>query len=167
MAEPPPLPSALPGVAGQQSAPADGVVPLPGSPVAPVVNEPPAVPWTPELVKEFTDEIILAAEESRQGKLSGLAKDGGLPDKIVKKIYDDSKYPAGSKRGLMVATPRVISRLMNKIGVSSEHADTLVLLGSAIMIGRQGRSLKADVMEMIEAHHKALAAAARPVEMAA
>lgn len=127
-----------------------------------MVLEAPSVPWTPELVKEFTDEIISALEDHRQNTLSGLAKDGGLPEKIVKKIHDDSKYPAGSKRGLQMATPKVCARLMNKTGVSSEHADTLVLLGSMVMIWKQGRSLKADIQELIDEHYRQKAAAATP-----
>lgn len=160
LAEPPPLPSALPGLAGAEPPPVDGVGAGAGAAPGALPVETPAVPWTPELVKEFSDEIISALEDHRQTKLSARAKEGGLPEKIVAKIHADSKYPAGSKRGLQMAAPKVCARLMNKTGVSSEHADTLVLIGSMVMIWKQGRALKADIQEMIDEHYRQRAAAA-------
>ena len=115
----------------------------------------PVVPWTPDLLKEFTDEIVNACEASRQNGLSALAKEGGLPEKIVKKIHDDSKYPGASKRTLQLAAPKVAAKALNQTGVSAEHADLIAFFGAAVMIWQDGRSLKADVLEMIEAHNAA------------
>lgn len=147
MAVPLPLPPSGPTVAGN--------VPAPSNDVSPGASNPPgeistAIPWTPELIKDMSDELIDAAEDGRRNSLATLAQEGGLPDKAVKKIHADAAYKPAAKRGLQLAVPKITARMMNKTGISSEHSDTLVLVSALAMIWKQGRSLKRDVIELIE-----------------
>ena len=136
---------------GQQQTPGDGVPPGQSNSTVAVSD---AIPWTPELLKDISDELISAAEEGRQSSLATLAQEGGLTEKAVKKIHADAAYKPAAKRGLQLAVPKITARMMNKTGISSEHSDSLVLLASMMMIWKQGRSLKADVMELIEENRK-------------
>lgn len=152
VAEPPVLPAAAPGALGDVPAKAGGQVP---DVLAPGDSSAPVIPWTPELLAEFTTEIVNACEASRQNSLSELAKEGGLPEKVVRKIFDDAKYPAASKRTMQLAAPKVTAKLLNKTGVSAEHADIIAFVGAAILIWKDGRSLKSDVLELIEKNNAA------------
>jgi hypothetical protein len=112
---------------------------------------PPPVPWQPEILKEFTDELIEAAEEGRMIRFATAAAEAKLPEKLVKEIVSDAHYPPVFKRGLKLSTPRVVAKALNKAGVSAEWADELSFASSLGAIWIQGRKLSAKLDKLIEA----------------
>jgi hypothetical protein len=144
LAEPPPLPSAGPGLANPAPAAPGGEVPG-GGPAGP-----PPVPWEPQLVKEFTDELIEAAEAGRVEKFTGKARNAKIPERVVREIGTDSRFPASIKKSLQISTPRVAAKWLNKAGVSAEYADEVAFIGSLGALFIQGRKLSAKLDKLIE-----------------
>lgn len=109
----------------------------------------PVVPWQAEELKEFTDELINAVEDSRVEKFLKLARDGKVPEKVCRQIGADSHYPAGSKRGLSLSIPRIAAKWLNKFGISAANKEEAILLGCMTVIWAQGRRLAANVKKQI------------------
>jgi hypothetical protein len=145
LAEPPPLPSA--------NAPAVDPSPTPNgdqSFVAPVEVGRPVVPWTAEMLQELTDGIVDALEERRVEKFTEKAKEAQLPEKLVKEIGTDARYPVVGKRGLKVALPQVGAKLANKAGISAEHLPEVILAKAITLNVVHGRRLEAKLDKLIE-----------------
>jgi hypothetical protein len=142
--EPAPLPSASPGALGP--------VPPAGHSLAaaPVGEVAPAVPWLPEMLKPLTDELIDAAEERRVGKFTELAREAKLSEKIVKEIGSDSEFPAVAKKGLSLSLPKVVSKWLNKLGISAENEPEITLTSSLVAIWLQGRKLEERLVKLAE-----------------
>jgi hypothetical protein len=102
------------------------------------------------MLREFTDELIQALEDTRVSKFAGAASEAGLPKQIVTTIANDCRWPAGSKRVLQAATPRVACKYLNKSGVSAEWADEVALVTAAGSIVIQGRKLQNKIQELID-----------------
>jgi hypothetical protein len=152
LAEPPPLPSAV-APPGNTNGAAPGVEGANGvGPSAPLAAP---IQWQPEMLREFTDEIVNAIEQSRVAKFSALMREGGLPDLLVKRVAQDSHYPAGSKRAVQIATPRVACKWLNKAGLSAEYADEVALVTALGSILIQGRKLQSQLESLIEQFRKA------------
>lgn len=152
---PPALPSASAGAGGRGPSPGDTVqapagAQMPDAGGAVTVPTPPPVPWTAELLKDFTDAIIDASEAARQTNIAAPAVEAKFPDAVCKKIWKDSAYPAGPKQTLKISTPRAAAKLLNRTGVSAEHADLIAVVGSMLLIWKQGRSLRAEVEKLLE-----------------
>ena len=144
LAEPPPLPSAIPGLANPTAPASPGEVP--GADAA----SPPPIPWEPALIREFTDELIEAAEDGRVQKITGKAREARIPERVVKEISNDAHYPASAKKSLQISTPRVTAKWLNKAGVSAEYADELAFVTSLGAIFIQGRKLSQKLDKLIE-----------------
>jgi hypothetical protein len=147
LAEPPPLPPA--------GAPGAGPVPALGGPQSSLLPAPvapaPLVLWQPDTLREFTDELVEAAEETRVKNFAAKAAEAKLPEKVGREVVKDSHFPAVAKRGLKLSTPKVAAKWLNKAGISAEYADEVTLAGSLLAIVIQGRRLIAKLDELIAA----------------
>jgi len=149
LAQPPALPSALAPAPGATD-PASGTQ----NPDATAAGlSAPSIQWHPDMLKEFTDEIVNAVEAHGVSRIAGAASEAGLPPDLVKNIRQDSHYPAGAKRGVQLATPQVACKWLNKAGVSAEYAAEVALVTSAAAIMVHQRKITSKLEELIE-HYK-------------
>ncbi len=149
LVEPPPLPAAgLNGAAppavypdaSQTPAETSGLDTAPGRPV---------VPWTPDMLQELTDGIVDALEERRIEKFSGKARQAELPEKLIREISQDARYPVIGKKGLKIALPQVGAKLANKAGISAEHLPEVILAKAIALNLVSGRRLEARLDKLI------------------
>lgn len=137
--QPPTLPSAnLPG----QPPPA-----MPGgAPVPPVGPVPGFVPWQPEILAPICQRLVTIGDSLHCGKMEKLARKANLPEKVVAEIEKNSHFQPSTRIELQESGSRVAAKLLNKTGMSAEHADELrfsVALTSCLMeIQNQTRELK-------------------------
>lgn len=135
------LPSKLDGLPNPNAAPS-------GSPVAGAVSEArPFVPWTPDIVRPFTAELIPVVEAV---DANGLVEDAKkkLPEAFVKEVKKDAGWPAAAKKILDGALPRLAAKYLNKTGISAENADE-VAVGSAVVMILHSRNALKDRMSKI------------------
>ena len=144
LAQPPALPSAIPGQANPTATPSPGGVA--GADPA----SPPTIPWEPEIIKKFTDNLIEVAEAGRVQQITGKAREARIPERVVKEISEDAHYPAVAKASLQISAPRVTAKWLNKAGVSAEYADELAFVTSLGAILIQGRKLSQKLDKLIE-----------------
>lgn len=149
LVEPPPLPAAsgngaappnVPPGATQAPGEAGSDDPAPGRPV---------VPWTPDMLQELTDGIVDALEERRIEKFIGKARQAELPEKLVREIGQDARYPVVGKKGLKIALPQVGAKLANKAGISAEHLPEVILAKALTLNLISGRRLEARLDKII------------------
>lgn len=106
------------------------------------------------MIQQFTNEIINTLEASRVNKLTTIAREGGLPSDLVKRVREGAAYQPAAKIGLQDSVPRVACKYLNKTGVSAEYAEEVKLVGSLAAVMLQGRKLQATLEEMIEQTRK-------------
>jgi hypothetical protein len=143
-AEPPPLPA--PSVSDQVS-PATGEQSVGVS--APAVEM--VVPWTPEDVRDFTDELIDLTEAKRISDFVALAREAKLPPKLCAEIEKDARYPTTSKASLKRALAGCVAKWMNKTGISARNKEEAALLFCVITLKLQGMRLRSRLTALIEA----------------
>lgn len=102
------------------------------------------------MLQELTDGIVDALEERRVEKFTEKAKEAQLPEKLVKEIGTDARYPVVGKRGLKVALPQVGAKLANKAGISAEHLPEVILAKAITLNVVHGRRLEAKLDKLIE-----------------
>jgi hypothetical protein len=109
------------------------------------------------MLAELTDGIVDALEERRVEKFLGKARQAELPEKLVRQIGDDARYPVIGKRGLKVALPQVGAKLANKAGISAEHLPEVVLIKAMTLNLISGRRLEAKLDKLIAQNEAAKA----------
>jgi hypothetical protein len=145
VAEPPALPSAAPGVAGDAQAPAGVLAAGPGGEITP-----PPVPWQPELLTGLIDELVEAAEENRVGQYLAKCEEAGLTGKLVKEIEGDARFPKAAKVILKTSLPRLACKWLNKSGLSAEWQDEVAVITALILIVQSGHKTNGRLDELIE-----------------
>lgn len=148
-AEPPPLPSAIPGVAGPTPPPTGA---LPVDVVGPPAGESVAVPWQPDSLRPLFEQLIEAAEESRVGNFIGKCSEAGLTGKLVKEIQEDAHFPKAAKVLLCRSLPRLAAKWMNKSGLSAEYEDEVAVVSALLLIVQNDRKLANRLEEVIAAN---------------
>jgi hypothetical protein len=101
------------------------------------------------MLKEFTDEIVNAAEDGRVMRFVTAAHQAQVPEPVLKEIAQDARFPAGFKKSVQIATPRVAAKWLNKAGISGEYADEVALVTALGAIMVQGRRLQAKLDELV------------------
>lgn len=145
--EPPPLP--VPSVPDQVS-----TSPGEQSPGVPVAVAEMVVPWTPEDVKDFTDELVDLTEAKRISDFVALAREASLPPKLIAEIEKDARYPTSSKASLKRAVSGCVAKWLNKTGISSRNKEEAALLFCVITIKLQGMRLRSRLASLVEADKK-------------
>lgn len=107
--------------------------------------------WQPEMLRQLTDAVIETLEDGRAGQLSTKAREAKLPAAVVNEIERDAAFPPVPKKMMMVSSPRVAAKWLNKSGVSAEHSDELALATSLAAILVQGKKLNQRLAELIAA----------------
>jgi hypothetical protein len=122
-----PLPSNL--SLAQSELPATGSS-APAGVVAPSVA--PVVPWTAQIVRPFTSELVPVIEAADVNGLLKKADAAGLSKEFVKQIEKDAHWPATAKKTLDVALPECAAQLLNATGISAKHAN-VIAVGTAVV----------------------------------
>jgi hypothetical protein len=149
LAEPPPLPSAVPtGTDTSQATPGPGLNQVPGPDLPPVA-------WQPETLSGLVDELIEAAEEGRVESYLRKCTEAGLTGKLAKEIEVDARFPKSAKALLKLAIPRLAAKWLNKTGISAEYQDEIAVLTAVILIVKHEMSVRARFEELIVEFKKA------------
>lgn len=148
-AEPPPLPSAVPGVAGAPPSPAAAQLLDLASQVS---GEGAPVPWQPDSLRPLFEQLIEAAEESRVGNFIRKCSEAGLTGKLVKEIQEDAHFPKPAKVLLCRSLPRLAAKLMNKSGLSAEYEDEVAVVSALLLVVQNDWKLANRLEEVIAAN---------------
>lgn len=132
---PPSNPVAAP--AGAPAAPAPALAPAPGP-----------VPWTPDLLRPLFEEVVPAAEKARVSKLC--AKAAPLGPEFVAEVKKDAPWNPVTKATLIASGPPAISKVMNRLGISSEHSDVMIFVTALGSIFASDAKLSEKLDEMVE-----------------
>ena len=98
-----------------------------------------------------TTEIIAAVERWQVNSLSKkAAKVPGAPADFADTVKADAAWDGVSKSALETSAPRVISKWMNKTGVSSEHSDEIILASAIVKIGVSHSILSGKLDKLIK-----------------
>jgi hypothetical protein len=147
LVEPPPLPSAAPGVPGAAPPPPGALAPgLPGEALPPGEQ---IILWDPELFKPLVREAVEATEAARVKRLQEVAEKAALPGKLVKLIADDAKYVPAFKSSLNITAPRTLAKLLNRTGVSGKWSDEALCTLSLIAIWMHGKRVESRLEKLI------------------
>ena len=95
-----------------------------------IVTDLAVVDWTPEEIKEISDEIIDGLDESDKASMVKLAVAGHLPEEVVKQIEADAGMPKLIKKFLKLYLPKLIAKKLNDAKISAEGKETAVVVGS-------------------------------------
>jgi len=109
----------------------------------------PAVPWQADMLRSLSDELINTAEAARIAQVAGKIKEAELPEKIAREVMKDVPYKPVYKKMLMLSTPEVAAKGLNKLGISAEYKDEVTFVTSLAAILLQGRTLNAKLDELI------------------
>ncbi len=109
------------------------------------------------MLEELTDGIVDALEERRIERFVDKARQAELPDRLVKEIGQDARYPVIGKRGLKIALPQVGAKLANKAGISAEHLPEVILAKAVTLNLISGRRLEAKLDKLIAQNEAAKA----------
>jgi len=145
VAEPPPLPSALPRVGNSTPA-------LNGVQILGVANpsEPAPVLWQPDTLNDLVGELLDAAEDNRVSNFVGRCQEAGLMGKLVKEIESDARFPKTAKLLFKRALPRLAAKWLNKAGISAENQDELELITALLLIVQHDRKTSKKLDELID-----------------
>lgn len=141
--EPPPLPPAA--LVGTSPAPAGE----PGPGAGPAAGAVDFVPWSPDDVVAFTDELIELCETRRVDEFVKLARAGGLPEKLCREIEAEAHYTKQTKAGLKRTVAAVAAKWLNKSGMSSRNKEEVALLFFMVTVKLQGMRLSRDIKAAI------------------
>lgn len=161
MAEPAPLPSATTPRAGNAAPPGGAVIPVAFGAEAPPTDEPPPVPWQPELLTDLVGELLRAAEQGRVAQYLARCEEAGLTGKLVAEIEADAHFPKMAVVLLKRSLPRLACRLLNKAGVSAEHEDLLCTVTALLLMFQHDRKVSARLDKIVETAELAKQAAAK------
>lgn len=99
----------------------------------------------------ITTEIIAAVERFQVNSLSQkAAKVPGAAADFPDTVKADAAWDGVSKSALETSTPRVLAKWMNRTGVSSEHADELILAAAVLKIGVSHSILSSKLDKLIK-----------------
>lgn len=121
------------------------------------------VPWLGKDISDFTDELIELAEVKRVTDFVKIARDAGLPAKLVLEIEKRSHYPTRSKDTLKRTLAECVAKWLNKTGVSAANKEEVKLLFAMVTVKLQGARLKRDLLDMIEMDRANQAKAVKPL----
>ena len=152
LAQPPPLPSAVPGDAGATAPLAGGA-----EPGAVRLVAAPVLPWQPETLKSLFEQLLEAAEEGRVAAFLGKCAEAKLTAELVREIKADARFPKAAKVLLADALPRLAAKWLNRSGMSAEYQDEISCLTAMVLIVQHDRGISSKLDELI-------AAAKKPVE---
>jgi len=138
-------PAPQPGVPGGDGA----VLPAPGNPLETIV------PWESGTLRPLFEQLIEGAEEARVEGRRVKATTAGLPEKHVKDIAIDARFPATAKRALVLSGPNATARLLNQIGISGKYSDAAIAGTALVAILIQSRRSDAKFDELIREFKKA------------
>jgi len=137
-ADPPPLPSAAPGVARTPAAAADPVDPLLLAEAAPPVA------WEASQLTPIFQQLLPAVEQLTVNQVLQRAGKARLPGELLHEIEDEAKWSAPTKKALELSGPQVAAKWLNKTGISAENQPEVVfgtavasLLASHVMLLRR------------------------------
>ena len=145
---PPPLPSAVPGAAGEGAtriAVADGFIDVA------------SVGWTAEDFKQVAPSTIELVEQWRVSAAIDLAEEGKLTGSVVKKIASDAAFPGPAKRSLQDTSPAALAKLFNTLNVPTAmkaYITTCPTILFLIVRDFQNRSEIRKLIEMQAAHSR-------------
>lgn len=108
------------------------------------------VPWTAEIVKPFTSELIPVAELVDVNGIIEKAKAANLPAALVKEIEKGAQWPAVAKKNLDIALPRLSAKWLNRTGLSAEYADEVAVGSAFLMIVTSRNALAARIDKFAE-----------------
>ncbi|MGC3958121.1 MAG: hypothetical protein QM813_09345 [Verrucomicrobiota bacterium] len=147
---PAPLPPVTTLLPGQPTPPAgDPSSGVPGPALTPG-DEPPAVPWKPELLTDLVSELLDAAEEGRVGQFVAKCEEAGITGKLLKEIETDARFPKLAKIMLKRSLPRLAAKWLNRSGVSAEYQDELEVVTALLLMVQSDRKNSAKLDELIE-----------------
>lgn len=129
VAEPPPLPSTL-APPGDQMPPSNGTQ----SPDAGTAPGPAPIPWDPADFREFVDEALAGAEQTRLSKREARAREAGFSEASVKRFVADAKYPGSSRRMISLSGSKGLARIFNKLSLSHSYGEGAMALGAVMML---------------------------------
>jgi hypothetical protein len=161
---PPPLPAAgAPGVAAPQSV--SGQAQNPGDPLGlppGVDGVSPLADWTAEDFNGAAPEVIELIEAWCIESDTALAAEGGLPEKVVRKIAADAAFPKSSKESLRRTSPAMLAKFANAVKLPGTLKPYIAGLPSVavIVIGRLKN--RAEIRKLIEEDRKLRAEASKP-----
>lgn len=155
MVEPPPLPPANPGLAGQSPPPPGGLSPRAIGAVGPA-SDPTAIPWKPELLTSLIEELLKAAEEFRVDSFVGKCEEAGITGKLLEEIERDAHFPKAAKILLKESLPRLAAKWLNRSGVSAEYQDELTVVTALLLMIQNDRKNGAKLDELIAQRKKSL-----------
>lgn len=128
----------------------------PASPVASPVVEPQAagvpasaVPWNPGQLAPFFQDVVPAVEEWSKERLAGkAAKVPGIPPELLDEIRRDAAWNPAARAAIVSTGPEVLTKWLNKMGVSGEHAPEVVLATAigAVVLSHHMLAAKLDKM---------------------
>lgn len=139
-----PLPSKLSPIQSELPAPSSN--PVAGVAVAPA----PFVPWSAEIVKPFTSELIPIVEAVRVRNRTEKATAAGLPKDFVKEIEKSAQWPAAAKKNLDTALPRLTAKWLNRTGLSAEYAEEVAVGSALLMIWTSDNAVTKRLDKLIE-----------------
>lgn len=105
------------------------------------------VPWQSETIKPLVDELIEACESNRLENFLAKCVEHKLAPKLVKEIEADIRFPKLSKAMLKRSLPRLITKYLNKAGVSAEFQDELECVSAVVMIISHNSKMDAKLEE--------------------
>lgn len=141
------LPSKVPlGAIAQGQLPTGDLSPVVGA-VAPVN---PFIPWSAQIVRPFTSELIPVVELVDIGRITDKAAQAGLSKDLLKAIEKDSQWPSVAKKTLDNALPELAAKWLNKTGISAEHAQEVAVASALLMIWTSRRSVTSRLDKLIE-----------------
>ena len=149
LVEPPPLPSALPGVA-DPNAPPPGVL---GTGV-PAEGDQPEIPWDPELFKPIVKEALELSEKRAIQNSKETAEMAGLTKELVRQIMADAQYAPTWKSIIQLTAPRLAAKAMNHSGIPGQFSDEALCALSVLALWVSSKRQDARVAEIIEQHKK-------------
>jgi hypothetical protein len=120
---PPVIPSVIPSAGSLPPRPDSG------SPVPDVAGDKKSVEdvllveWTPEEIKEITDELIDELEKSDIGRASKALSHANLSAALIKEIEQDHEMPLFCKKIFKKCIPKLVAKALNASGISAEHSD--------------------------------------------
>jgi hypothetical protein len=144
LVEPPALPAAGEMPAGPLAAEGAAQIVDATAPVAEAF-----VAWTPEDVREFTDELVDLSEAKRLSDFIDAANEAKLPKSLVAEIEKDARYPQKCKAGFKTAVAATTAKWLNRSNVSAKNKEeaALIFFGGTILL--QGRRLRQKLDELI------------------
>jgi hypothetical protein len=112
------------------------------------------VPWESGTLRPLFESLLEGAEEARVEGRRVKATAVGLPDKDIKDILSDARYPATAKRALVLAGPNATVKVLNDFGISGKYSDAAIAGTALVAILLQSRRSDAKFNELIEEYKK-------------